>query len=105
MQLPLFARQNPVDGFTRERFELEQDLDGGCAQAQLVLRDLGLRQTQDAAELGLGQIEAAYLSDSPADSLQVGADKNNLASCSHISCIIHPLDVQPTEYTIDVVLM
>ncbi len=92
-QLGFFPSQDPIDALAGVSPELQEDVRCRRTQTQLVLRHLSLRQTQDAAELGLSQVEAAYLPDSATDSFQVGTDKNSLASGSHIRCIIHSLNV------------
>ncbi len=49
-QLLLFSCQNPVDRFSRIRFELEQDFHRGRALAEFVFRKLGLTDAQESSE-------------------------------------------------------
>lgn len=103
-QLGFFPSQDPIDALAGVSPQLQEDVRCRRTQTQLVLRHLSLRQTQDAAELGLSQVEAAYLPDSATDSFQVGTDKNSLASGRQIRCIIHLLDVKAREPKNDVAL-
>jgi len=70
----LLAPENPVSTPAGIDLELEQDIGRGCALSELILRQLGLRDPQDLAELCLGESEAANLPDPPTDSLEVDSN-------------------------------
>jgi hypothetical protein len=75
VQLIFLTRQNPVDAPARVRLELEQDLGRRHALALLILRELRLADSQDPAELGLAEIKASDLPDSPPYGLQLQGDR------------------------------
>lgn len=96
----LFSGQDPIDRFSRVGLELQQDIGRGSAQAQLVLGELGLRDSQYPPELALGKVKSSHFSDTSSDRFEVRGSplralKNIPLTLTHISCILFLLRLWP----------
>src|SRR6266478_1838215 len=92
----LFSTQDPIDRPSGVGLELQQDIRRGRAHPQLVLGELGLRDSQYPPELALGKVEASYFSDASSDRFKVGCNllwgsQNIRLTPTHISCILFSL--------------
>ncbi len=75
--------------------ELEQDFEAGGHQPALVLRELGLRDPKDAAELLLCEVEPPYLPDAATDSRKVEMDFFMLDWSMHYCSKIFSIVLRP----------
>lgn len=87
----IFAGQNPVDALAGVCLQFQEQIHGGRASAQLIIRKLCLADAQDLAELSLGEVKSPDLSDTAADGLEVGRDGDFLGHqnfLSHLPCTV-----------------
>ncbi len=98
----LFSGQDPINRPSGVGLELQQDIGRGRAHPQLVLGELGLRDSQYLPELDLCEVEASYFPDASSDRLEVGgnllwASQNIRLTPTHISCILFSLRLRASR--------